>query len=159
MENRTLKLGMMLIILSLSSSLSAITIERLKSNPDRYDGNIVRLRGEVSHIVEIPLTELCVYILKDRTDSIVVFSAFTKEKDERVSIKAEVVAYIGDENEREREKSIDKMEKYLVDKEILKKNAARRVSEISLKIINTITDAATGTWFIIEQEKTGLFDI
>ncbi len=147
------------MILNLSFSLSAISIEKLKSNPQRYNGEVVRLRGVVFHKIGIPFTELSVYVLKDRTESIVVFSTFTKEKDDRISIDAEVVAFVGEENENQRERMVSRMEDYLVSQELLEQDKASRVAEISLGIINTITDAATGTWFVIEKEKKGFLNL
>lgn len=155
----TRKIFIMVLLLTLSASLSALSIDKLKDNPDRYNGDIVRLRGDVIFKAGIPFTDLLVYILEDRTGSVLVFSAFPKERDERISIKAEVVAYVGDENEEEREDVIERISDYLVEKEILERDGARKVSEISLKFINTMADVATGVWFVIEQEKTSFLNL
>lgn len=148
-----------LLIFFLAAPLSALNIDKLKDNPDRYNGDIVRLRGEVTFKAAIPFTDLLVYILEDDTGSILVFSAFPKEREERIRIKAEVVAYVGEENEDDREDVIDRISDYLVDKEILERDNARKVSEVSLKFINTMADAATGVWFVIEQEKSGFLNL
>jgi len=147
------------LLLFAVQSMSALTIEKLKEDPEKYNGSIVRLRGYVQFKASIPLTELLIYILEDKTGSILVFSAFPKEKDDRVSIRAEVIAYIGDENEDQREETIDKMSDYLTEKEILTGDSARRVAQVSLKLLNSIADAVTGTWFVIEQEKRGIFNL
>ena len=142
-----------------STQLFAISIDRLKDNSQRYNGDIVRLRGYVTFRAGIPFTDLLVYTLEDKTGSILVFSVYPKERDERVSIKAEVVSYDGEENEAQRLEVINKITDYLVDKEIMERSNARKVSEVSLKIINSAANAITGTWFVIEQEKSGFINL
>lgn len=147
------------LLLILISPLTAVSIEKLKGNPQRYNGDIVRIRGNVTFKASIPFTELLVYTLEDKTGSILVFSAFPKERDEKISIKAEVVAYLGEENEDQREDVIESISDYLVEKEILERDSARKVSEVSLRFINSMADAVTGIWFVIEQERSGLFNL
>jgi len=148
-----------IMLIAVISPVTAISIGKIKADPSKYNGDIVRLRGNVSFKAGIPFTDLQVYILEDRSGSIMVFSAYPKERDERVSIKAEVVAYVGDENEESREETIASIERYLVEKEILDRNHAGKAAEISLKFINTMADAVTGTWFVIEQEKSGFLNL
>jgi hypothetical protein len=148
-----------LMLIILISPLAALSIGKIKADPQIYNGDIVRLRGEITFKTGIPFTDLLVYILEDKTGSIMVFSAFPKEREDRVSIKAEVVAYIGDENEDRREETIGRIGDYLVEKEILEKSRARRVAEVSLRFINSMADAVTGTWFVIEQEKSGFLNL
>lgn len=150
---------LMIVFISLIVPLNSMSIDRLKDNPDRYKGDIVRLAGKVTFKAGIPFTDLQVYILEDKSGSVLVFSAFPKERDERIRIKAEVIAYVGDQNEGDREELIDRISDYLVDKEILERKNARKVSEISLKFINGMADVATGVWFVIEQEKTGILNL
>ncbi|MBB6478742.1 hypothetical protein [Spirochaeta isovalerica] len=147
------------LLFVITTPLAALSIDRLKSNPERYKGDTVRLSGEVTFVAGIPFTDLQVYILEDNSGSLLVFTAFPKELDERTRIKAEVIAYIGDNKERDREDAINRISDYLVEKEILERKAARKVSEISLKFLNTVADAATGVWFVIEQEKTGFLNL
>ncbi len=155
-----MKFGIILCALFfLAAPLSAISIDKVKSNPQRYNGDSVRLRGEVTLSVTIPFTDLSVYILEDNSGSILVFSAYRKEKNERISIRAEVVAYVGSENESNREETIDRMTDYLVEKDILQRNSARIASAATLNIINSLADAATGTWFVIELEKSGFLSL
>lgn len=158
MKNRIYTLTLLGVFIFISP-LSALTIDKLKSNPDKYNGDIVRLRGEVTFKAGIPFTDLLVYILEDRTGSILVFSAFPKERDEKISIKAEAIAFIGEEKEGERENAINRISEYLVEKEILEPEHARKASEVSLRFINSLANAATGTWFVIEQEKSGFLNL
>ncbi|RQW05947.1 MAG: hypothetical protein EH225_04170 [Calditrichaeota bacterium] len=153
---RTIFLALLIIF---SLPVTALSIDKLKSNPERYQGDIVRLSGEVTFKAGIPFTDLLVYILEDNSGSVLVFSAFPKEREEKIRIKAEVIAYVGDETERDREEAIDRISNYLVDKDILEPDGARKVSEISLKFINTMAEAASGVWFVIEQEKTGFLNL
>lgn len=148
-----------LLLIIISSPMAALSIEKLKANPTKYNGDIVRLRGDVGFKAAIPFTDLLVYILEDRTGSILVFSAYPKDRGERVSIRAEVVAYIGEEQEVQREEIIERVSQYLVDKEILERDKAEKVSEASLRFINTIANAATGAWFVIEQEKWSFLNL
>lgn len=153
------KILLFCLVFALAIPISALSIDRLKNNPDRYKGDTVRLAGEATFVAGIPFTDLQVYILEDNSGSILVFSAFPKEIDEKARIKAEVIAYIGDDKEKDREEAIDSITDYLVEKEILERNGARKVSEISLKFLNTVAEAATGVWFVIEQEKTGFLSL
>lgn len=160
MGNRQIsRIILFFLVLFTGASLSALSINKLKSNPDRYCGDNVRLRGDVTFKASIPLTGMLVYILDDGSGSVLVFSAFPKEKGDRVSIRADVVAYVGEENKKGREKVIERISDYLVDKDILDRNKAEKVSDLSLKFINSVADAATGVWFVIEQEKTTWFNL
>ena len=157
MKKHLKKYLFIVLLIIIISPVSAVTINRIKDNPARYNGKTVRLRGQVVFKAGIPFTDLLVYKLEDRTGSILVFSAFPKDRDERISIKAEVIAYIGEDNEEQREQTIERISDYLVEKEILEREQAGKVSEISLRFIRTIANAATGTWFVIEQERSGFF--
>lgn len=153
------KILIALLLTGITVSLPALSIDKLKDDPERYQGDTVRLRGDVTFRAGIPFTDLLVYVLDDGSGSVLVFSAFDKQKGERASIRAEVIAYVGEENEKGRQEIIGKISDYLVEKDILDRDKAVKVSEISLKFINTIADAATGVWFVIEQEKSGLFNL
>jgi len=155
--NKNKRNALAVVFLLLSFPLLSVSIDRLKDNPERYKGDIVRLSGEVIFKAGIPFTNLQVYILEDKSGSVLVFSAFPKEREEKIRIKAEVVAYIGEDSERDREEAISSITDYLEEKEILERDNARKVADVSLKFLNSMADAATGVWFVIEQEKTGLF--
>jgi len=157
--NKTKRNTITALLLLSSFPLISLSIDRLKDNPERYKGDIVRLSGEVIFKAGIPFTDLQVYVLEDKSGSILVFSAFPKEREEKIRIKAEVIAYVGEDNERDREEAINSITDYLEEKEILERDNARKVADVSLKFINSMADAATGVWFVIEQEKTGLFNL
>ena len=50
-------------------------IDELLSNPDRYDGEEVKVRGTVRNTVSIPFLEVRIYNVQDNTGEVVVLTS------------------------------------------------------------------------------------
>ncbi len=128
-------------------------IETLKNNPARYGGTEVFLAGEVTKAVNVPFTSLSVYVLKDRSGQIPVISSIERKSGDKVFVKYKVIAFDGDNMSKSGEDAVTDLKKYLEKEGILSGRAVDVASKGAVKVIQTLTSTATGTYFLVDIGK------
>lgn len=91
-------------------------IGEIRRQPGVYDGEVVRVRGEVIDIVKLPILETRLYTLRDRTGEIMVFAAGNlPPQGETLAVKGEVLsaAIVGGEAFGVRLEEIKRLPGYL----------------------------------------------
>ncbi|QEN03258.1 hypothetical protein EW093_00570 [Thiospirochaeta perfilievii] len=140
------------IILMVSLFSCTTNIESLKSNPSKYVGEVVTVRGEVSKLVKIPFTDYTFFEIVDKSDNILVFTLKPHTKGDLVTIKTKVIGFDAQNSQESTQVLITNIENFLLnniklDEEKLKKNA-KSIGETLSKALSAI-DA---TYFLLEQE-------
>lgn len=144
------KLAIILLAFTLFSCVTKI--ESLKSNPTKYVGEVVSLKGTVSKYIKIPLTDYAFFELKDTTGNIIVFSMSKYNKNQNVTLKAKVVGYDSTNQEKSSKVVIEAVEDFLIDNT---KMESKKIKDSSKKIGGVLSKALNGmnaTYFLIEQE-------
>ncbi|MBN2443922.1 MAG: hypothetical protein JXJ04_21345 [Spirochaetales bacterium] len=137
------------VIMTLSSCV--MNIAAIQDNPQKYSGKKISLSGEIESVINIPFTDLYVFVFKDSTGSAVVFSEKKHEKGDSLILYGTVTAFSGEELKGGSKKAAAKLKSFLIEHDFVEKEIAQGVAEI---IINTAQGIAGGLekiFFIIED--------
>lgn len=126
------------------------SVDALKTNPRKYAGQTVRVRGNVDSSFTIPFTDYTVFILNDTTGRIAVFTLKDKVKNTTTAFEAYIVAIDGEEAGDSASEGVVALENYLLEKGVMEEGD--ETIEIIVKAINKIAGAFEGTYFLIEKD-------
>jgi hypothetical protein len=91
MQQHRTRLAALLIVLATCTTAGctgATDIRELLSNAERFDGRTVKIRGTVTDVIRIPLIDIRIYNVRDRTgEMVVVTSGALPSRGDRVSVK------------------------------------------------------------------------
>ncbi|MBN2617043.1 MAG: hypothetical protein JXR64_01885 [Spirochaetales bacterium] len=143
-----------MFVLSLILLMSCATkISDLKSNPEKYVGEIVKVRGNVNKLVKIPFTDYSFLEIGDDTDNILVFTLKEHEKNEVITMSVKVVGFDSSNPEKSTKSVIDSIEKFILDNIKIDESKVKKTAEVVGSTISKALNASNATYFLIEQEK------
>lgn len=133
------------------ASLFSTDIADIEADPRLYVGQTIRLRGEVTESVALPLGGLSLQTVYDRTGSILLLSSQDRMVSDRVRVRASVV---GINTERAVTASsdvlaaiADAIEPYVEDPE-----RADRVAGIVSRALTRLLPATDSALFLVEKQ-------
>jgi len=133
-------------------SCATLTIASVKENPQRYAGEMVSLSGRAVSPVKVPLTPLSVYMLKDDSGQIPVISKGEKKDNQRVSGSFKVIAFVGEDTAQAGTQAVKDLTAYLEENQLLEGKLVELAAKGAVKVIQTLSASATGTYFLVEKE-------
>ena len=143
------KIILILVVLSLFSCTT--TVSSLKSNPSKYAGKIVSIKGNVQKVISIPFTDFAVYELADSNSDIILFSGKKYNKGSNITLNVEVVGFDG-KNESESAKNVIKnIETFLLKNSDLKKSDVTNISKNVSSVITKFLITVNGSYFLIDK--------
>lgn len=131
----------------------ATTIGAIYEKPEVYHGKELEISGVVSDIISIPLTTLSVYMLKDDTGEIPVFSIIPRDKGNQVSIKVKVIAVSAENITGVPENVIKDLEQFLVEQEIIDKNIVSAAAGGIVGVVKNAGDVFDGIYLLLENQE------
>lgn len=139
-----------LVVLFPIISCSTTSLE-IKENTQRFNGRKVFLSGEITTLINIPLSEVSIYVFKDKAGSVIVLSAAVHHKNDDFLLKGTVVAFPESSSKENSQKYIDISKNFFIENNILTKEKAEKVAIATGKVINKIL-SSLGNVFIITEE-------
>lgn len=142
----------LLVLTVLFAFSCTTTIGALKQSPEKYVGEVVAVKGEVTKVVSIPFSDYSFFELADKTDNIVVFTLNERNKGEMLTIKAEVIGYDSSDQEKSTKLIVDKVETFFLNNIKADEDKVKKNAETVGKFISSILKKMKATYFLIEQE-------
>jgi hypothetical protein len=128
-----------------------VNVAALRDNPQRYAGERVVLKGRVERVVQVPLTDFSVYRFDDGTAAVTVFSAKTHERNEQLTLRAEVVAFPADEAVEQARDARDRLSRFLVQNDLTSRARAERIAGAVLRVVRQVSDSVDHVFFLVEE--------
>ncbi len=141
----------MLVIITVWFVSCVTTSAGIKSNPQAYSGRKVRLSGEITVLVKVPLTAISVYVFEDKEGKVAVLSGAVHEKGERFILKGTVSAFPEKDLQGSSGKMIKTIEKFLVEKDIVSRDKAEKAASAVGKALDQLLKKL-GSAFIITED-------
>jgi len=149
MNNKILPLFAVLLVVVLSACLT--TPGEIDKDPSIYNGKTVKVRGEVEKIYNIPLTDISVFLLRDKETSVPVVSLVERDKGGKVVVDGQVWAFPEDGMNAGSIEAVEAVEDFLVENDIVGREKGREVSALVLTAIRKLASGLGEIWFIIEK--------
>jgi hypothetical protein len=143
--------GVGAVLLALVLAGCSATVASLRENPQAYAGKTVVLKGRVERVVKVPLTDFSVYRFDDGTAAVTVFSAKTHERNEQLTLRAEVVAFPSDEAVDRAREARDRLRRFLVQNELANRARAERIAGAILRVVRQVSDSVDHVFFLVEE--------
>lgn len=131
---------------TLGTSISDITGE-----PRTYVGETIRLRGEVTAAHKVPLMELWIETVYDKTGSLLVISRTEREAGARFRADVKIVGIATDDAESGGAKAAEAVADFLVEHELAERKAAGRSAEAVIRFLSTVLPHLDAAMFALEQ--------
>lgn len=128
-----------------------VSVASLRENPQAYAGETVVLKGRVERVVQVPLTDFSVYRFDDGTGAVTVFSAKTHERNELLSLRAEVVAFPADEAVEHAREARNRLRRFLVQNDLADRARAERIAGAILRVVRQVSDSVDHVFFLVEE--------
>lgn len=131
----------------------ATKIGDLKTNPEKYIGQTVIVRGEVTKLVKIPFTEYSFFEISDKSDNIIVFTLTDHTKGDLITFKAKVVGYDSTNAEASTLTVIDAVEEFILNSIKIDESKVKKTSEVIGRTLTKALELSSGTYLLLEQQK------
>lgn len=139
-----------IIILLLCSCTTRI--KDIKDNPVYYSGRTVKVSGQITKIINIPLSHFSFIELKDKSSNIIVLTTRDYYLDQEVTLKTEVIAFDSSSSQNYSINIISAIEDFLNETGYGKgKNLDKVADNISETLVN-ILDVFEVAYLLIERE-------
>lgn len=141
----------LLIMLTLFSCVTKI--DDLRNNPKKYAGQTVSIRGTITSVINIPLTDFSFFKIKDKTSDIIVFTVKEHLKGDKITIQAKVIAYDSTKSEESTLNVINSIKEFLKQNTQLDEDKIKSSSTSVGNFLSIILKKMEATYMLIEQDK------
>ncbi|MBI9103799.1 MAG: hypothetical protein JEY99_15390 [Spirochaetales bacterium] len=132
-------------------SACVTTPAKIDQDPGRYNGTLVKVRGEVEKIYKIPLTDISVFLLRDDEIAVPVVSLVEREEGGKVVVNGEVWAFPEEGMNAGSIEAVEAVEGFLVENDLVGKERGRQVAALVLTAVQKLAAGLGEIWFIIEK--------
>ena len=137
------------VIITAACTTSLATI---KSRPDHYVGDIVRIQGSLTHKLPLPFTDIGVYILDDTTASMVIVAPAEYDSGQILNTQAQVIGISEGDAVKTAKNSVEQIADALVSREIVEPANARKVAKVMVKAVSKISGPIAGSYLLLDRQ-------
>lgn len=149
--NRKFSFALFFLLTAVLTTAGAANTLSIKKNAGKYDGRTVLLKGEITVLVKIPLTEISIYVFKDRKGSAIVLSAAKHQQNDKIILKGTVSAFPEKESKASLDKAVKTAENFFIKNNIMEAGKAEKAAIAAGKAIETLLKPLGGVYIITEN--------
>lgn len=133
-------------------AVSAISIDRVRSDPRSYVGETVMIRGEVTESRRVLLFDVWLETVYDRTGTITVITSEPRDVSDRFREEVRIVGIQTEGAEDGAEGLTDALAEFLVDHEIVDRRQARSAARRIADFMSTVLPHFDTALFGVERD-------
>ncbi len=140
-----------IFIASILISSCATSIDIIKSNPDVYVGQDVRIRASVTLEAPLPFMNYSVYRMSDDTGTIFLITDKKYRIGQKISLTARVIGVNSENSQNAAEKIAQQTADFMVENNITDKSNSIKLSRKLIRLISALGSIAEGSYFLIAR--------
>lgn len=141
----------LLLLLSIILFSCSTKIADLRTNPEKYAGEIVTVMGEVTKLIKIPFTDYSFFEISDKSDNIIVFTLVEHKIKDVVKFKAKVLGYDSTNQEASTLSIIESVEGFILNNIKIDESKVKKSAELIGKTLIKALNTSSGTYLLMEQ--------
>lgn len=147
------KLKIVTICASILLLLSCVTtLKQVKEDPQNYVGEVIQIRGDITKVQKIPLTDFSLLIFKDTEDiRAVVFTTKERREGHGISIKGKVLAIEEATVNDTSTVAVNGLTDFLIEHNFADRDKSKNISSTAIKIVRALSKGMGSFFFIIEE--------
>lgn len=131
----------------------ATKISNIKNSPEKFAGQTVNVKGEVTKLIKIPFTDYSFFEISDKSDNLTVFSLNDHIKGDVITFRAKVVGFDSTDQNESTIKVIAAVEDFILKNIKIEKSKVNKTAEAIGNALSKALNASSATYFLIEQSK------
>jgi hypothetical protein len=131
----------------------ATPIAKIESNPEKYAGQTVTVRGIVVDAFNVPGVDLSFYSLSDGSARMPVLARSERREGQEMTVAVRVIAIAGEEAAEQAASSVEELARYLVDQDIVASDRAQRIAGRIIQAIRRLGQGVTGSYLLVEADR------
>lgn len=129
----------------------ATTSLGIKEHTQRYADKTVLLSGEITTLVNIPFTDVSVYLFEDSKGKVIVLSGAGHSNGDKFILKGTVAAFPEKSTIESSDKFIKIAEDFFIQNDILSKNKAKKAAVVTSKVLTKLMNTLGNAFIITEK--------
>jgi hypothetical protein len=128
------------------------SIESIRQNPGQYAGKEVRIQGEITKKMPLPLTDYSLCIVNGTSEEMILFALKDYSKGDMIMTTVHVIGASEQGARKSAQQIADSLIEFLIENKVTERKIAERISKGLVMVVSNITGAVEGSYLLVEVE-------